>query len=47
VHPQYLQDTFSVDGILEKGVIKSSLGNFGHLPYGTTLKGRLHYPFEN
>lgn len=29
------------------GVIESSLSNFGHLQYGTTIVGRVHYPVNN
>ena len=36
-----------VDGEYQQGVIKSSLGNFGHFDYGTTIKGRVHYPITN
>lgn len=27
--------------------MRSTLGNFGHINYGTTIKGRVHYPLEN
>jgi len=49
VHPSELKKAFlsRIDGEMEEGVIKSSLGNFGHFNYGTTLKGRLHYPLQN
>lgn len=30
-----------------KGIIKSSLGNYGHFNYGSRSRGRLHYPLNN
>jgi len=27
--------------------MQNSLGNFGHFDYGTTIKGRVHYPITN
>ena len=49
VHPTDLMNSFQTrsNGVVENGVIKSSLGNFGHFQYGTTLKGRVHYPLDN
>ena len=35
------------DGHVQKGLIKSSLGNFGHFAYGNTIQGRVHYPINN
>ena len=49
VHPTALADSFYTDihGLKEKGVMKSSMANFGFFNYGTTIKGRLHYPIRN
>lgn len=30
-----------------KGLIRSSLGNFGHYDAGTVFQGRVHYPISN
>lgn len=30
-----------------KGSIESQLSNFGHIQYGTTIVGRVHYPTKN
>lgn len=39
VHPSDLRDEFQqiVDGDFEKGVLKSSMANFGFFNYGTKL----------
>ena len=49
LHPSDLKKklTLEVKGKKEAGLIKSSLGNFGHFNYGTTMRGRLHYPTQN
>ena len=49
LHPTALKTkiTKEIHGRLEKGLINSSLGNFGHFNYGTTMRGRLHYPIQN
>ena len=49
VHPTELKNEFSsmVDGKYQSGFLDSSLGNFGHFDYGTTIKGRVNYPLEN
>ena len=49
LHPMALraQLTREIHGRIEKGLIHASLGNFGHFNYGTTSKGRLHYPISN
>lgn len=51
VHPVELQSYFhSVDPDSNErveGLIPSSLGNFGHFAYGSTVKGRVHYPIDN
>jgi hypothetical protein len=49
LHPSDLRKklTHEVKGHKEEGLIKSSLGNFGHFNYGTTMRGRLHYPTQN
>ena len=36
-----------VDLVGSKGLIKSSLGNFGHIQYGTTVTGQLRYDYNN
>jgi hypothetical protein len=35
------------EGHVQKGLIKSSMGNFGHFTYGNTIKGKVHYPISN
>lgn len=49
LHPMALraQLTREIHGRIEQGLIHASLGNFGHFNYGTTSKGRLHYPVSN
>ena len=50
IHPYNLRKEFSdlnTNGILEKGLLKSSVGNFGHIDYGTSVMGLLHYPVNN
>jgi hypothetical protein len=49
LHPSDLKKklTLDVKGKKEIGLIKSSLGNFGHFNYGSTMRGRLHYPTQN
>ena len=49
VHPSWLSKEFHgkiYDEEVE-GVITSSLGNYGEFNYGTTIRGRLHYPLQN
>ena len=41
--PQALKDTFSDTG----GQIYSQIANFGHIPYGQSLGGRLYYNSSN
>ena len=46
VHPSWLSKEFHgkiYDEEVE-GVITSSLGNYGEFNYGTSIRGRLHYP---
>ena len=49
LHPSDLKRRFTpeMNGHKEKGLIRSSLGNFGKFNYGTTMRGRLHYPTSN
>ena len=50
VHPTKLRDGFVEQihgGKKEVGVLRSSMANFGFFNYGTTLKGRIHYPIAN
>ena len=51
MHPTNLKKDFKLfdknTNSMEEGLIKSSLGNFGHFQYGTTLHGRVHYPLKN
>jgi hypothetical protein len=51
VHPTPLMESFKTYDKDSKdyvnGLIKSSLGNFGHFAYGSTIKGRVHYPLKN
>jgi hypothetical protein len=49
IHPTDLVNEFDYDihGKKEKGVMKSSMANFGYYNYGTTIRGRLHYPIDN
>ena len=49
VHPTDLKNEFSsmIDSSNQIGFMDSSLGNFGHFDYGTTIKGRVNYPEEN
>lgn len=46
LHPSALKKQFTseIDGIVEPGLLKSSMGNFGHFNYGSTMRGRVHYP---
>ena len=45
LHPTFLK---RVDQrYMQHGKITAGLGNFGHFNYGTTIKGRLHYPLAN
>lgn len=49
VHPSYLKDEFNdwLAGSHHRGEIRAALGNYGHFQYGSTIKGRLHYPLDN
>ena len=50
IHPNNLKNKFAgedYNGMAEYGLIKSSVGNFGHIDYGTSIIGRLHYPLNN
>ena len=49
VHPSYLKDEFNswMEGRHHRGEIRAGLGNYGHFQYGSTVKGRLHYPLNN
>lgn len=49
IHPTYLKEKFHevIDGENTTGIIRSSLGNYGDFNYGTTIRGRLHYPLRN
>ena len=49
IHPTNLKrDIYGlVDGKLEEGVLRSSLGNYGDFNYGQNFRGRLHYPLAN
>jgi hypothetical protein len=49
VHPTDLKADFSsfVEGEKKSGYLDTSLGNFGHFDYGTTIKGRVNYPLTN
>ncbi len=42
MHPVTLRQSIGDNGKME-----SSLGNFGHINYGTTIIGRIHYPVNN
>ena len=46
LHPSDLKKKIitEIRGKKHQGIIKSSLGNFGHFNYDTTMRGRLHYP---
>jgi len=53
IHPIDLQNEFewiedvNFDGELKKGVIESSLANFGVWEYGTTIQGKVLFPISN
>jgi hypothetical protein len=49
VHPSDLVAKFVgvSNDKMDQGLIRSSLSNFGHFDYGTTIKGRVHYPIKN
>jgi hypothetical protein len=52
VHPSDLKNKFNFNYDKDKkkivvGEVKSSLANFGHFTYGTSIKGRVHYPHMN
>ena len=50
IHPYSLIKEFSElksSGFLEKGPLITSVGNFGHIDYGTSVMGLLHYPVNN
>jgi len=42
MHPVDLKQSIGNDGNMA-----SSLGNFGHINYGSTIIGRVHYPVSN
>lgn len=42
IHPKQLKSELKNDGF-----IKASLGNFGHITYGSSTLGRLFYPVMN
>ena len=46
LHPSALKKQFTseIEGLVEPGLLKSSLSNFGHFNYGSTMRGRVHYP---
>lgn len=35
------------NGQWEDGLLRASMGNFGEINYGTTIRGRVHYPISN
>ena len=49
IHPTELKKYFNavIDDKEVEGYIKPSMANFGIFNYGTTIKGRLHYPIKN
>ena len=49
LHPTNLRKklTKEIHGEFESGLIKSSMGNFGHYNKRSTMRGRLHYPVSN
>ncbi len=42
MHPKELKNQLNHDGI-----IKSGLGNFGHIVYGSSILGRVYFPSNN
>ena len=42
MHPKDLKKKLKNDGF-----VKSSLGNFGHIIYGSSILGRVYYPLNN
>ena len=42
MHPQDLKKKLKNDGF-----IKASLGNFGHIMYGSSILGRVYFPLNN
>lgn len=42
MHPKDLKKKLKNDGY-----IKASLGNFGHIMYGSSILGRVYYPLNN
>lgn len=42
MHPKELRNKLGNEGYIPGG-----LGNFGHIVYGSTIMGRLHYPINN
>ena len=42
IHPKQLKNDLRNDGF-----IKASLGNFGHIQYGSSTLGRVYYPVMN
>jgi hypothetical protein len=40
-HPNDLKNKF------ENGEVQTHIGHFGHIPYGSTFTGKLHYPISN
>lgn len=47
LHPSNLVKKFEVNGKAMKGLIRSSLGNFGHYDSHGVFRGRVHYPIKN
>ena len=51
IHPTALVESISNynhdNGVWEDGLLRASLGNFGEINYGTTIRGRVHYPITN
>lgn len=51
IHPNsFLENFYGRDqdtGEEETGLVTSSLGNFGHFVYGSSIKGQVHYPIDN
>lgn len=47
LHPSNLTNKFQVDGKAMKGLVRSSLGHFGHYDSHGVFRGRVHYPIKN
>lgn len=47
LHPHSLARSFNINGKTNKGLVKSSLGGFGHYDLHGVFQGRVHYPLSN